>query len=329
MKRQLSVAVTGAAGQIGYAFVFRLLSGQVFGQDVSLDLRLIELPQAMPALTGIEMEIDDCFFPLLSNLTMTDNLEVGFSDADWIICIGSVPRKQGMERQDLLKVNGHVFAEQGRVMNQCASADAKVLVVGNPCNTNAFIAKSHAPRLKSKNFYAMTMLDQRRAQVQLMRKAKLSQAIIEDCIIWGNHSATQFPDYENTTIDGKSALSVIDNESWLQHDFVEMIQQRGAAVIKARGASSAASAANAIVETIAYIEGVRYAESFSLGVASQGEYGSPNGLIVSLPCRRGANGSIEVIEGIQHSSYASQKIQESFKELESEYDMVKGLGLLE
>lgn len=327
MNHTVSVAVTGAAGQIGYALIFRLLAGQVFGPHVSIDLRLIELPQALGALKGVAMEIEDCQFALLKQLTVTDQLSTGFKNAQWIVCVGSAPRKKGMERQQLLEINGSIFIEQGRAIDEHAAREAKVLVVGNPCNTNALIAMRHAPGLNPKQFFAMTMLDQHRAESQLMQKAELSQAEVE-CMIFGNHSNTQYPHFEQALINGQLATQAISDDSWFKSVFIPSIQTRGAEVIKARGASSAASAANAIINSMRSIEGLNGNKMFSMVVCSEGQYGSPAGLMVSLPCEINADGAVSVVDNVDISDFARTQIQVSYDELQLEYNMIKELGFL-
>ncbi|MBF13578.1 MAG: malate dehydrogenase [Legionellales bacterium] len=326
MTQRISVALTGAAGQISYAFIFRLLSGQVFG-DASIDLRLIDLPHAMPALRGLAMEIEDCQFDQLDQLTLTDDLAVGFTGAQWIVCVGSAPRKQGMERQALLKVNGTIFVEQGQAIDLYASDDVKVLVVGNPCNTNALIAMHHAPRIPSNQFFAMTMLDQHRAESQLIKKTGID-VTSADCMIFGNHSSTQYPHYNSARINGLPASQFISDQNWVKDTFVPMIQTRGAEVIKARGASSAASAANGIVSSLCLLNGRTRTDRYSMVVCSNGAYGSPEGLMVSLPCMTDQHGHVSVVEGIDMSEYDRKQIQVSYDELQVEYNMVKELGLI-
>ncbi|MBM93782.1 MAG: malate dehydrogenase [Legionellales bacterium] len=317
-----TVAVTGAAGQIGYAVLFRIASGALLGAHQKIRLKLIELPQALPALEGVVMELQDGAFPLIESIETTSDLSVGFAEVDWALLIGAAPRKAGMERSDLLKMNAGIFAEQGRALNEYASRSVKVLVVGNPCNTNALIAMQHAPDLNPKHFFAMTLLDQYRACAQLALRAQVPVRTISNMIIFGNHSATQFPDINHALIQGKPARQVIQDDGWLNETFMHQVQQRGAAVIKARGASSAASAAHAAIETVARIEGVLSpGEVFSVGVCSQGEYGAPSGLIVSYPVVS-LKGQCVVQTDWIHDAWAQQHIQKSFDELVSERDQL-------
>lgn len=324
-QKSVRVAVTGAAGQIGYALLFRIASGQMFGPDTDVHLNLLELEPALPALNGVIMELDDCAFPLLKSTTATADPNVAFKDVDWALLVGSVPRKDGMERADLLKINGGVFTVQGEAISNNAKPTAKVLVVGNPCNTNAFIAKSIAKNIPDENFYALTMLDQNRAFAQLAQKADVDVTAISNCAIWGNHSATQYPDFTHATINGKSAAEVIGDEAWLKGEFIETVQKRGAAIIKARGLSSAASAANAVVDTVNNIlNPTPEGEFFSLAISSNGEYGVEKGLMFSYPVR--SNGeTIEVVQGVEHGEFSKEKIAATHQELISEREAVKDL----
>jgi len=295
-KNRVKVAITGAAGQIGYALLFRIASGQMFGADTEVDLSLLELEQALPALNGVAMELDDCAFPLLKNITCTSNLETAMDGANWSVLVGAVPRKQGMVRADLLKINGGIFTGQGKAINAKAASDVRVLVVGNPCNTNCLIAMNNAPDIPDDRFYAMTMLDENRAKTQLAKKAGVDISSVKNMTIWGNHSATQYPDFFNTEINGKPAADVITDHKWLQGEFIKTVQQRGAAIIKARGASSAASAANAIVDNVYNLtHDTAAGDSFSVCRASQGEYGVDKGLIYSYRCRT-EDGKLNVVE---------------------------------
>ena len=324
----ITVAVTGAAGQIGYAALFRIASGAMLGANTPIHLRLIELPQALPALEGVVMELQDCAFPLVQSITTTADLAIGFKDVDWALLIGSAPRKAGMERADLLQMNGGIFAEQGSALNEHAKPTAKVLVVGNPCNTNCFVAKSHAPNLNPQHFYAMTMLDQHRACGQLALRANVPVSDITDMAIFGNHSATQFPAVDHAKIAGQPAREHLQDDAWLDSTFIQTIQQRGAAVIKARGASSAASAANAAIDTVACIEGVRQpGVPFSVGLCSSGEYGAKAGLIVSYPVTWQA-GELSVLSDWPQTDWAITQMHKSFKELDEEAKVVSELGLL-
>ncbi len=325
VSKKIKVAVTGAAGQIGYALLFRIATGEMFGKDVEIDLSLLELEKALPALGGVVMELDDCAFPLLKKVTVSSDPNVAFKDIDWALLVGSVPRKEGMERADLLKINGGVFIEQGKSLSNNAKPTAKVLVVGNPCNTNAYIAKSVCKNIPAKNFFAMTMLDQNRAITQLAQKAGAASVDVKKMAIWGNHSTTQYPDFYNTFIKGESAVIAIKDQSWLQTTFIETVQKRGAAVIKARGLSSAASAANAIVDTVREIVSPTAAgECFSAAVSSDGSYGVPEGIIFGFPLQSDGN-NWKIVQGLQHNEFAVGKIKITLDELLSEREAVKGL----
>ncbi|MFN7096010.1 MAG: malate dehydrogenase [Gammaproteobacteria bacterium] len=327
--QRVKVAITGAAGQIGYALLFRIASGQMFGPNVDVDLHLLELEAALPALEGVAMELDDCAFPLLKRVVCTSELAKGFDGINWALMVGAVPRKAGMERSDLLKINGGIFTKQGEALSQYAASDVRTLVVGNPCNTNALIAMHNAKDVPTDRFYAMTMLDEKRARFQLAKKAGVDVTAVTEMTIWGNHSATQYPDFYHAKINGRSAADVIHDENWLKNDFIPTVQQRGAAVIKARGASSAASAANAIIASVYQIvHDTPKGESFSVAKCSDGEYGVDKGLIFSYPCRV-ENGQIKVVEGIQFNDFSKEKIKITLDELRSERDAVRELGLIE
>jgi malate dehydrogenase len=326
--KRVKVAVTGAAGQIGYALLFRIASGQMFGPDTEVELQLIELPQAQGALGGVAMELDDCAFPLLRKVVCTDQLNVGFKDVNWAILVGSVPRKDGMERSDLLKINGGIFTAQGKAINDFAADDVRVFVVGNPCNTNCLIAMNSAPRVPKDRFFAMTTLDENRAKSQLANKAGVPVSSVSNTIIWGNHSATQYPDFANAKIDGKLATEVISDHTWLKGEFIETVQKRGAAIIKARGASSAASAANAVVDGIYHLtHNTAAGQTYSMCLASNGQYGVDEGLIFSFPCRT-ENGKLVVVENVKHDAFGQDKFQKTLDELRSERDAVIELGLI-
>lgn len=328
MSKHVKVAITGAAGQIGYALIFRIASGQMFGADTTVDLHLLELEAALPALKGVQMELQDCAFPLLKNVLCTSDVNEAMSDVNWVLCVGAVPRKQGMERSDLLKVNGGVFTGQGKAINDNAAKDVRVLVVGNPCNTNCLIAMNNAPDVPRDRFFAMTMLDHNRAVAQLAEKAGVDVTDVKNVTIWGNHSATQVPDFANAKIKGKPAPEVITDHEWLKGDFVSTVQQRGAAVIKARGASSAASAANAIVDTVYnLVHDTKGDDWFSVCKCSTGEYGVDEGLIYSFPCRT-VNGKLEVVQGLKHDDFATDKLAKTLEELRHEKDAVKEMGLI-
>ncbi len=328
MTKRVKVAVTGAAGQIGYALIFRIASGQMFGPDTEVELSLLELEQILPSLQGVKMELEDCAFPLLKNVTVTSDVNVAMKDVNWAVLVGSVPRKAGMERADLLNINGKIFTGQGRAINEHAASDVRVFVVGNPCNTNCLIAMHNAPDVPRDRFYAMTMLDELRARSQLAIKAGVDVTAVSEMIIWGNHSATQYPDIYNAKINLRPATDVITDLNWLQNEFIPMIQQRGANVIKARGASSAASAANGALQTVYHLSHDTVAgELFSVARCSQGEYGIDEGLIFSFPCRT-ENGRLQVVTGIPQNEFGKQKIQLTLDELRKERDTVKELGLI-
>ena len=328
MKKRVKVAITGAAGQIGYALVFRVASGQMFGPDTEVELSLLELEQALPALNGVAMELDDCAFPLLKKVTTTSDLNVAMKDVNWAVLVGSVPRKEGMERSDLLNINGKIFTSQGRAINDNAASDVRVFVVGNPCNTNCLIAMHNAPDVPRDRFYAMTMLDELRARSQLAIKAGVDVTAVTQMTIWGNHSTTQYPDFYHAKINGKPATDVITDINWLQNDFIPIVQKRGAAVIKARGASSAASAANAALMSVYHLtHDTVQGETFSVARCSQGEYGIDEGLIFSFPSRT-EGGKLKVITGLTNNEFAQEKIQITLDELRKERDIVKELGLI-
>jgi malate dehydrogenase len=325
MSKEVRVAVTGAAGQIGYALLFRMAAGEMFGKDTGVHLNLLELEAALPALKGVVMELEDCAFPLLKSVTVTSDVKVAFKDIDWALLVGSVPRKAGMERGDLLKINGKIFIEQGKALSECAKSSCKVLVVGNPCNTNAYIAKAFAKNIPEKNFFAMTMLDQNRAVAQLAQKANCPVTQVSNVAIWGNHSATQYPDFYNAVINGKKATDAIKDEQWLKTMFIETVQKRGAEIIKARGLSSAASAANAVVDTVRGIRSVTPSgQYFSVAVSSDGSYGIEKGIMFGFPIRSSAQGW-EIVQGISLNAFAQEKIQTTYQELLSERDAIKEL----
>lgn len=329
MNDRIRVAVTGAAGQIGYALLFRIASGQMFGPNVDVELNLLELEAALPSLHGVAMELDDCAFPLLKRIVCTSDLKTAMDGVDWALLVGSVPRKQGMERSDLLQINGGIFTAQGKAINDYASDDIRVFVVGNPCNTNCLIAKHHAKDIPDDRFFAMTTLDELRARTQLAIKAGVDITAVSQMTIWGNHSATQFPDFYNAKINGYSAADVIKDEAWLKETFVSKVQQRGAEIIKARGSSSAASAANAIISGVRHlVTDTPDLETFSMCLSSNGEYGVDEGLIFSYPCRR-KHAELEVVEGLSFNAYSQEKFDATLTELRQERDMVKELGLLD
>ncbi|CAM2917583.1 malate dehydrogenase [Legionella steigerwaltii] len=326
--KRVRVAVTGAAGQIGYALLFRIASGQMFGANTEVELNLLELEAALPSLEGVAMELDDCAFPLLKRVVCTADMNKAMDGVNWALLVGSVPRKQGMERSDLLQINGGIFTKQGQAINDHASDDVRVFVVGNPCNTNCLIAMHHAKDVPNDRFYAMTTLDELRSRTQLAKKAGVDITAVTQMTIWGNHSSTQYPDFYNAKINGVSAAQVID-ESWLKDTFVSTVQQRGAAVIKARGSSSAASAANAVITGVNHlVNDTPVGESFSVCRSSQGEYGVDEGLIFSFPCRR-EHGELRVVEGLSFNGYGRDMFDKTLNELRQERDTVKSLGLLD
>jgi malate dehydrogenase len=327
MKR-VKVAISGAAGQIGYALVFRVASGQMFGHDTEVELNLLEVPPVLPALEGVKMELDDCAFPLLKKVTTTSDVNVAMRDVNWAVLVGSMPRKDGMERSELLNINGKIFTTQGRAINDNAAPDVRVFVVGNPCNTNCLIAMNNAPDVPRDRFYAMTMLDEFRARTQLAIKAGVDVTAVTEMTIWGNHSSTQYPDFYHAKINGKPVPDVITDINWLQNDFISTVQKRGAAVIKARGASSAASAANAALMSVYNLtHDTKPGETFSVARCSEGEYGVDEGLIFSVPCRT-ENGKLKVVTGIKQNEFGQQKFDLTLDELRAERDAVKELELI-
>lgn len=319
------VAVTGAAGQIGYALLFRIASGAMFGPNQPVALHLLEIEPALPALGGVVMELEDCAFPLLKGVVATAKLDEGFRGVNWALLVGSVPRKAGMERKDLLGINGKIFIGQGQAIQRNAAPDVRVLVVGNPCNTNCLIAMNNAPAVPRDRFFAMTRLDENRAKSQLARKAGVAVESVSNTAIWGNHSATQYPDFYNAKINGQPATNLIHDEAWLQGEFISSVQQRGAAIIKARGASSAASAANAIVDTVrSVVEPTRSGDWHSVCLCSDGSYGVESGLISSFPVR--SNGQkVEIVQGVTVNDFSRAKIDASVKELKEEKALVSEL----
>lgn len=323
------VTVTGAAGQIGYQLLFRIASGALFGPDQPVVLRLLEIEPAMKSLEGVVMELDDCAFPLLAGIEATSDLNHAFAGTNWALLVGSVPRKAGMERSDLLTINGGIFKPQGRAIADNAASDVKVLVVGNPCNTNCLIARSNAPEVPADRWFAMTRLDQNRAETQIAKKAGVPVAAVKNLAIWGNHSSTQFPDFANTTVDGDVATRVISDHEWLRGDFISTVQKRGAAIIEARGASSAASAANAAIDTVVGLENATPIDDcVSVAVTSNGEYGVPAGLTFGYPIVADGRGSWGVKEGFELDDFARGKIAITTDELVGERDEVRQLGLI-
>jgi malate dehydrogenase len=323
----VTVAVTGAAGQIGYALLFRIASGQALGPDTPISLRLLELEAALPALDGVRMELEDCAFPLLDSITLTSDTDEAFRGASWALLVGAVPRREGMERKDLLGINGGIFTGQGTAIARNAADDCRVLVVGNPCNTNALIGSTAAARhgMARERWFAMTMLDENRGRSQLAAKAGVPVDRVRDLAIWGNHSSTQFPDAWHATIGERPAAEVIDDEGWLRGDFITSVQQRGAAIIKARGQSSAASAANAVVDTVRNLAQPT-GEIFSAAIAAPaaGGYGVPEGLVFGYPLRATAAG-VEIVQGIEHGEFARSRIEATTAELLEERATVQDL----
>ena len=314
----IRVAVTGAAGNIGYALLFRIASGQMFGPNQPVALNLIEIEPGMDALRGVAMELDDCAFPLLTEIVQTSDLATGFKDCDWALLVGSVPRKAGMERADLLGINGKIFVGQGQAISDHAKPSCRVLVVGNPCNTNCLIAMNSAPNIPNEQFFAMTRLDENRALTQLAQKAGVPVSEVSELCVWGNHSPTMFPDFYNARIGRQKLTSVITDESWLKDTFVPTVGQRGKAIIEARGASSAASAANAVVDTVRDLDNPTRGGFHSVCVVSKGEYGTPEGLITSMPITVDAVGNWRVVSGVSLNDYAKEKIAASNAELAEE-----------
>ncbi|HEX8281533.1 MAG TPA: malate dehydrogenase [Chthoniobacterales bacterium] len=322
MNPPIKVAITGAAGQIGYSLLFRVASGALFGPNQPVQLHLIEIPPALDALKGVVMELDDCAFPLLKGIVPTADLNEGFRDVNWALLVGSVPRKAGMERGDLLGINGKIFIGQGQAIEKNAASDVRVLVVGNPCNTNCLIAMNNARSIPRERWFAMTRLDENRAKAQLAQKAGVDVTEVKNMTIWGNHSATQYPDFYNARINGKSAAEVITDQSWLQGDFIKTVQQRGAAIIKARGLSSAGSAANAAIDSVVSVVNDTTGDDWnSLAVCSDGSYGVPEGLISSFPVRA-RGGKWEIVQGLELNEFSRSKIDASVAELEEERQLV-------
>ena len=322
------VAVTGAAGQIGYALLFRIASGAAFGPETRVALQLLELEVALPALEGVRMELEDCAFPLLDDVVTTSDAEAAFRGANWALLVGAVPRREGMERKDLLSINGGIFTGQGEAIARNAADDCRALVVGNPCNTNALIGSTAAARhgMSRDRWFAMTMLDQSRGRSQLAAKAGVHVGEVRDLAIWGNHSSTQFPDAWHATIGGRPAPEVIADEDWLRGQFIADVQQRGAAIIKARGQSSAASAANAVIDTVREVARPT-GEQFSSAIPAPatGGYGVPEGLVFGYPLRATAAGTVEIVQGIEHDDFARSKVEATTQELLEERAAVEEL----
>jgi malate dehydrogenase len=325
MKSPLRVAITGAAGQIGYSLLFRIASGSMFGPEQPVILHLIEIEPALPVLAGVVMELQDCAFPLLQGIVATSSLAEGFKGVNWALLVGSVPRKAGMERKDLLSINGKIFVGQGQAIAAHAASDVRILVVGNPCNTNCLIAMNNARAVPAERWFAMTMLDQNRAVTQLALKAGADTTAVSHLAIWGNHSSTMYPDFDNAKIGGQPATSVITDAAWYKDAFIPTVQQRGAAIIKARGLSSAASAANAVVDTVRNLVTPTPAGAwFSVATCSKGAYGIEPGLIYSYPTR--SNGSRwELVQGLTLTDFAKSKIVATENELKEEKALVADL----
>ncbi|WP_437188226.1 malate dehydrogenase [Planctomicrobium sp. SH668] len=327
MAQPIRVAITGAAGNIGYALAFRIASGEVFGPDQPVHLNLIEVTPVMKALTGVQMELQDCAFPTLEGVTLCDsnNLEEAFRDCNWVLCVGSIPRKAGMERGDLIRINGPIFTNTGKAIAATAAKDVRVLVVGNPCNTNCLIAMNNAPSVPRDRWFAMTMLDENRAKSQLAMKAGVAVRDVKHVGIWGNHSATQYPDFQHATINGQPAAEAIKDDAWLHNEFVPIVQKRGAAVIEARGASSAASAANAIIDTLtSIVRPTAAGDCFSAAICSDGSYGIDEGLIFGFPLTSDGK-TVSIVKGLENNEFAQSKIQITLDELRSERETVKDL----
>ncbi len=324
-KLPIRVAVTGAAGQIGYSLLFRIASGAMFGADQPVILHLIEIEPALPTLGGVVMELEDCAFPLLKGVVPTADLAEGFAGVNWALLVGSVPRKQGMERKDLLAINGKIFIGQGRAIEKNAAADVRIHVVGNPCNTNCLIAMNNAPSVPRDRWFAMTRLDENRAKTQLANKAGVDVTAVSNLGVWGNHSSTQYPDFTQTLINGRPATEVITDHEWLRGGFITTVQQRGAAVIKARGLSSAASAANAIIDSVRSIaEPTKSGDWHSVCLCSDGSYGIEKGLIFSYPVR--SNGQqIEIVQGLTIDAFSRERITATENELKEEKSLVAEL----
>jgi malate dehydrogenase len=324
-RKPVQVTVTGAAGQIGYALLFRIASGQMLGPDQPIVLRMLEIEPAMNALEGVAMELDDCAFPLLQDMVLTSKLDEAFDGTSWALLVGSVPRKAGMERADLLSVNGGIFGPQGKAIAKRAANDVRILVVGNPCNTNCYIARMNAPEIEAERWFAMTRLDENRAKTQLARKAKVPVSVVSNLAIWGNHSATQYPDARNARIAGMGVYDVITDHGWLKKDFIKTVQTRGAKVIEARGLSSAGSAANAAIDSVRSIrEATPWGDWHSLAVVSHGEYGVPEWLQFGFPVRSDGT-NWEVVPGLEHDDDAKEKIRITTEELIQERDLVNEL----
>jgi malate dehydrogenase len=328
MPAPVRVAVTGAAGQIGYSLLFRIASGAMLGPDQPVILQLLEITPALKALDGVAMELDDCAFPLLAGIVGTDDANVAFGDADYALLVGAMPRKQGMERSDLLSANGAIFTVQGKALSDSAKRDVRILVVGNPANTNALIAMNNAPDLNPGQFTAMTRLDHNRAVAQLAARVQAPVSSIAKMTIWGNHSTTQYPDLFHAEVDGKNAYELVGDHEWVDGTFIPTVAKRGAAIIEARGLSSAASAANAAIDHMrTWALGTAAGDWASMAIVSDGSYGVAEGLISSFPCTTKA-GAYEVVQGLDIDDYSRGKIDASVAELADERDAVRDLGLI-
>ncbi len=327
MKAPIRVAVTGGAGQIGYSLLFRLANGETFGPDQPIILQILEIPQAMDALKGVVMELEDCAFPLLHDIIPTDDPAVAFKDTNWALLVGSRPRSADMQRKDLLSINGKIFVGQGQALNENAASDVRVLVVGNPCNTNCLVARHNAPDIPADRWFAMTRLDQNRSQSQIATKAGVLSQDVTRLAVWGNHSATQFPNFEHALIKGKPATDVISDRKWFEETFLQTVQQRGKAIIKARGKSSAASAANAAIDTLrSLLTPTAEGDWHSVAVVSEGNpYGIADDLIFSFPIRTKADGTWEIVKGLELSDYAQSKVKATEEELQTEREAVADL----
>ena len=328
MNEPVRVAVTGAAGQIGYSLLFRIASGSMLGPDQPVILQMLEIPPALGALDGVAMELDDCAFPLLAGMVKTADADEAFAGADYAMLVGSMPRKAGMERGDLLEANGGIFTVQGKALSDSASSDVKILVVGNPANTNCLIAMRNAPNIADAQFTAMTRLDHNRAIAQVAAKTGSSVNDVTNMTIWGNHSATQYPDLFHTNVNGQNAAAAINDQQWLDGEFIPTVQKRGAAIIEARGLSSAASAASAAVDHMrTWTNGTSDGDWVSMGIPSDGSYGAPEGIITSYPVTC-SDGKYSIVQGLEIDDYSQNKIEASWAELVEERDVVSDLGLL-
>ena len=324
----IRVAVTGAAGAIGYSLLFRIAAGEMFGPEQPVILHLVDIEPALPVLQGVMMELDDCAFPLLKGMVATANLDDGFRNVNWALLVGSVSRKPGLERKDLLNINGKIFVGQAQAIQKTAAQDVRILVVGNPCNTNCLIAMNNAPQLPRDRWHAMTRLDENRAKLQLARKAGVAITDVTNMAIWGNHSATQYSDFYNAKIQGRPVPQVIQDEAWLQNEFVTTVAQRGTAVLKARGAGSAASAANAVIDSVRSIaRPTAVGDWHSVCICSDGSYGIEKGLICSFPVRSDGK-QLEIVQGLPVNDFSRVKINASVQELQEEKAMAASLGLL-